>query len=120
MDAGDAEVGERILVSDAADRSSGSHQLRFVQVVLDSPLLNLDIPFLFAVADPNGTLAELNETNNLQGFIGVFHRPASPAPLIFRGSDLKADSVSVASDGTDLSIDLGDLVVTAALADAPA
>jgi len=124
FDAGDTAVGTRLTLTNAADRTVGVHTVTLDQAALDASLVDLGVAFLLAAADPDGLVPEPNETNNDQNFIGVFHRPASPAPLVVRGRDQAGrnpgdpnDTVGFTSDGTNLTVDLGGQTMAVLAAD---
>ncbi len=84
---GDLEVGPRISVTNPADRTVGSHSILFDGLPYAVSIADLDVSFVLAVADIGMTVLETDETNNDANFVGVFHRPASAAPLVVRGRD---------------------------------
>jgi hypothetical protein len=58
--------------------------------------LDPDVAFVLAVADIGDVVAdETDETNNDLNFVGVYHRPASPAPLVVRGRDDADDAITL-------------------------
>ncbi len=98
FDASDTEIGTRLTVASASARAAGIHSLVFDQSALDAALIDLDVAFVVAVADPDKVLAETNEANNDHNFIGVFHRGTSLSPLVIRGRDDTDRQVDDAND----------------------
>jgi len=99
-DGGDAESGPRINVTDPAFLAVGTHTVTVSGAAYEAGLLDPAVPFFLALVDAGQAVPdETDETNNDLNFMGLYHRPASPAPLLIRGGD---DTDRRADDPNDM------------------
>lgn len=105
------EIGQRMAITDSADRTLGMHTLVLDAANLSGALADPDIGFIIVVADPANVIAESDEANNDLHFVGLFHASNAPGPLVVRGNDAAGRISSATADVVSISSNAGTMTI---------